>query len=147
MTPSLSDWAREWGIPLAALIDLAHRLTIPVNPVVEGISEAAATSRMRLDAARHGIWLGRNNRGVAFNETGQPVRFGLGNESAEMNKSSKSSDYIGIRPPNGIFVAREVKRPGWRYSGTEEEEAQLNFLTFISIMGGDAAFTTGEGSF
>jgi hypothetical protein len=64
----------------------------------------------------------------------------------------KSSDLIGIRPVSfggchfGQFVARECKAPGWEYTGTLREKAQLNFLEFIASMGGDACFCTGEGT-
>lgn len=142
----INDWARTWGVPPAAIADLAARLTLPAVAPVSGLSEAAVASRMRLEAGRKGIWLGRNNSGVAFNEKGQPVRFGLGNESSHINADFKSSDYLGLKPGTGQFIARETKESNWRYRGTDREEAQLNFLVFITTMGGDAAFCTGEGS-
>ena len=41
------------------------------------------------------------------------------------------------------FVAREVKAPGWVFTGTAREVAQLNFLELVTANGGDAKFTTG----
>jgi hypothetical protein len=76
---------------------------------------------------------------VAFDKTGRPVRFGLGNDSAKQNKVCKSSDLIGI-DNDGKFVSLEIKRPGWVYRGTVEEFAQLNWILFINAMGGRAKF-------
>jgi len=50
---------------------------------------------------------------------------------------------IGIKP-GGQFVSREVKRPGWRYTGTEREVAQLRWIEIVTALGGDAKFTTGD---
>jgi hypothetical protein len=70
-----------------------------------------------------------------------------------MNSAIKSSDLIGLQPVLitaqhvgsifGQFVAREVKGPRWRYAGTPREQAQLQFLTIVLSLGGDAKFTTG----
>ena len=89
-------------------------------------------------------------------ETGRMIRYGLCNDSAQLNKVIKSSDLVGIRPvvitPDmvghtvGQFVAREVKRPGWSYHGTDREVAQAAFGQKVLQMGGDFKFCTGEGS-
>jgi hypothetical protein len=46
----------------------------------------------------------------------------------------------------GQFMSREIKKEGWRYTGDEDEVAQLRWLELVVAYGGDACFTTGEGS-
>lgn len=120
------------------------------------MTEAAIQTLVRLEASRKGLVLWRNNVGVLTDERGVPVRFGLANDSAAVNRNIKSADLIGIRPllitPEhvghtiGQFVSREVKAAGWRYTGTPREAAQLRWAELVLGLGGDAAFATGEGS-
>lgn len=122
-----------------------------------GASESHAQSLIRLEAGELGIQLFRNNVGVLRDEAGRPVRYGLANDSAQLNAVLKSSDLIGWRPvvitPEmvgqtvAVFTARECKAPGWTYRGTEREVAQKRWLDMINHHGGDAAFATGRGSF
>lgn len=117
-------------------------------------AESDAYAPLRLAASREGARLWRNNNGAGKLENGSYIRWGLANESAAMNSMLKSSDLIGIRPvlvtPEhvgrtlGVFVSREVKRPGWSYRGGPREEAQKRWLDLVASLGGDAAFTTGE---
>lgn len=153
----LEAWAARWGVPHAALTELRDGLLgldyAGVQPLT-GASEAAVQANTRLAAAAAGGRLWRNNVG-AFTDpaTGAFVRFGLANESAQVNARLKSSDLIGIRPvlvrPEhvgrtiGQFVAREVKRGSWRFAGTDREMAQLAFLSLVLSLGGDARFTRG----
>ena len=119
-------------------------------------SEAEVQSIVRLEAARKGIRLYRNNVGAGKLENGAFIRWGLANDSAAVNDRLKSSDLIGIRAVQitpdmvgktiGVFVCRECKREGWVYTGNDEEEAQLRFLHLIRDLGGDAGFATGEGT-
>ena len=154
----LEQWAERWGISPAAIGALRAELvqsayTPPVQP---GESEAAVQTRIRLEASRTGVHLWRNNVGVAAAPDGSPVRYGLANDSKAVNRVLKSSDLIGLRPVKitpghvgntiGQFVAREVKRSGWNYSGTPREKAQLRFLGLVTGLGGDACFTTSEGT-
>lgn len=154
---TLHEWAAQWGISLAALTDLRTRMGAgDAPPLMTGTSEAAVLSQVRLEASRKGLRLWRNNVGGMYDENNRFVRFGLANESVQMNSVVKSGDLIGIRPvlicPQhvgrtiGQFVSRECKAGGWRYTGQGREPAQMSWAGIITTMGGDAAFTTGEGS-
>lgn len=150
-------WADAHGIPAAARRDYYARLAAPfphprADPSEER-SEAAVQSLLRLDAARQGGYLWRNNVGAATTDTGSFIRYGLANDSAKLNKVLKSSDLIGIKPvlirPEhvgtviGQFWSKEVKHSGWRYTGTDREAAQLRFIELVNGKGGDASFSTG----
>lgn len=156
-TNPLVDWAARWGVPPEALEDLARALGPTLSdPTHDGKSEAWAQSAVRLEAAQKGIALWRNNVGVLQDANGRPVRFGLANDSPEINRRIKSGDLIGIKPVLitpahvgqviGQFVSREVKRPGWQYKGEGREVAQQAWILHVLSKGGDAAFTTGPGS-
>jgi hypothetical protein len=157
----LDDWARAWAVPPAALADLKARVLglegTYVVAAAPGQSEAAVQAQVRLEASRKGLRLWRNNVGAFHDpETRTFVRFGLANDSEALNRVLKSGDLIGIRPrvvqPGdvgrlvGQFVSREVKRGGWRYTGSPREVAQLNWVNLVNSMGGDAAFCSAEGS-
>lgn len=153
---TLEEWAARWGLPPAALVELANSVIYqPDEPSSK--SEARVQSEVRLEAPHAGVYLFRNNVGAGKLESGNFVRFGLGNDSAPLNKALKSGDLIGIRKRMitqadvgryiGQFVSREVKRANWKYSGTAEENAQLRWATLINKQGGDALFVTGTGSF
>jgi hypothetical protein len=157
MTP-LSDWAQRWRIPPEAIKDLQNALTklTPDPKTQDGESEAAIQTRIRLEASLKGLRLWRNNVGAGYMDDGSFIRFGLANDSKQMNDSIKSHDLIGIRPVLiehhhvgkviGQFVSREVKAAGWRYTGSKREEAQLLWAQLIISMGGDACFANGEGT-
>lgn len=155
---NLDAWAAQWGVPAAAVADLRRRMgSVRTDPApCAGESEAAIQVRVRLEASRVGARLWRNNVGAGMLDDGSFIRWGLVNDSSQMNSRLKSSDLIGLRPvvvtPQmvgrrlGVFVAREVKHGSWKYSGTERERAQLRFLELVASLGGDAAFVIGEGS-
>lgn len=156
---TLNEWRRLYPEAAAALLS-----TVEVVPFVSGgdsgASEAWAQQQVRLRAAEQGALLWRNNVGAtmsrcpACGEKFQPVRYGLANDSAKLNAVIKSHDLIGIRPVTitlddvgsviGQFVSIECKRPGWRFTGTEEEEGQLRFATLIAERGGYTTFSTGD---
>ena len=157
------EWAAAWGVPMAAVEDLERRvglfgteLNSEMLAATEGKSESWAQSAVRLEAAQKGLQLFRNNVGALRDERGVPVRYGLGNDSPAVNQKIKSADLIGIRPrlitsadvgrTIGQFVSREMKAPGWHYTGTGREVAQLAWANLINAKGGDAAFATGPGS-
>lgn len=154
----LSDWALRWAVPYAAMADLQSRVLAlegnGVPGVIDGSSESAVQSRLRLAASRRGMRLWRNNVGAGYSEDGSFMRWGLANDSKQVNTVIKSGDLIGIRPivvqPTdvgkliGQFVSREVKHGSWKYSGTSREVAQLNWANLVNGLGGDAAFATSE---
>lgn len=118
--------------------------------------EASVQAAIRLEAARKGVLLWRNNVGALKREDGDGyVRFGLANDSVALNKQFKSGDLIGIRPvvihPQhvgltiGQFVSVEVKRPGWKFSGNDREAAQQRWIDLVLGAGGFAYFATQEG--
>lgn len=155
MNSAIVQWAIRHGVNAQALHELQYIFGMNGEHVApkQGVSEAAVQSCVRLEAARKGVRLFRNNVGVLKNERGTPVRYGLANDSVAVNKVIKSSDLIGWRPVavNGTtvaqFVARECKEAGWKYTGDERERAQLAWLQLVASSGGDAAFCTGEGTF
>jgi len=145
---NLYDWAKTWNISAMAINDLKNRMglrgTIPQLPH-EITTEAQVKKVVRLEGAQKGITLWSNNVGVAVDEQGRYIRYGLANDSKAMNMNVKSSDLIGIGP-DGLFYARETKRPGWHYTGTPREVAQLKFLQLVLSKGGNAEFATGKGT-
>jgi hypothetical protein len=155
---NLNQWAIRWGVTQQALDDLHATLGLDTAtetaPALEGKSEAAVVALARLAASKQGGRLWRNNSGAGYMTDGSFVRWGLCNESKEINAVIKSSDLIGVRPrivtPDmigqrvGVFWARECKEPGWRFTGTEREQAQLRFISLVTSLGGDAAFWNGS---
>lgn len=160
MTPAVMQWAVRHQISAQAIHELSAIFGLNSNHIMPagavGISESAVQSVVRLEAARKGVRLFRNNVGVLEDRRGVPVRYGLANDSSAVNKSIKSGDLIGWRTlfitPQMIgqciaqFVSRECKRVGWHYTGDDREQAQLAWAQLVAIGGGDAAFCTGEGT-
>lgn len=152
---TIHDWAREWGISPLALADLAGRLGAGVSTKgPSGMSEAGVQSRVRLAAAKQGIRAWRNNLGACYDENGNFIRYGLANDSKQVNERIKSGDLIGIKTVLitpvmvgsfiGQFWSRECKPGDWRYTGTDREIAQKAWAELIVSLGGDAAFTNGS---
>lgn len=159
----LHQWAIKWGVRIDALQDLQVQLgtlTIPEAAEASGPakSEAWAQSVVRLEASQKGVKLWRNNVGALFpKESKRLVRFGLANDSEQLNAQLKSGDLIGWRPvvitpamighTLGQFVSVECKEPGWQYTGTPHEAAQLAWANLVNSAGGFAVFAQGPGVF
>jgi hypothetical protein len=118
-------------------------------------SEAAVQQEIRLESARRGWRLWRNNNGACMDQQGRLIRYGLGNDSAKMNAEIKSSDLIGITPvvitqemvgqTVGVFTSIEVKREGWRYTGKGRELAQKRWIDLVVSLGGRWGFAACKG--
>ena len=117
-------------------------------------SEIVVQQRTRLAFADVGpMW--RNNVGACKDATGRQIRYGLGNDSAQLNKEIKSSDLIGITPVTawlhsaqawvtlGVFTALEIKASDWHQTpGDERAKAQAKFHQIVRDAGGFAGFVT-----
>lgn len=144
MSNVLEEWAFENKIPKKCIDNLRERFGVVLSRfhyTDEAGSESSLQNRIRLEEAKRGVRLFRNNSGVATDRHGRPVRYGLANDSSALNREVKSSDLIGI-DGEGKFVSLEVKRPGWVFRGTEREIAQLNWIVFVNCMGGRARFVS-----
>jgi len=153
---NLVEWAVKWNIPLAAVHDLQRSMGVEdfAPPATMGASEANVQSRVRIAASKRGDRLFRNNVGAGKQEDGSFLRWGLANESKEVNLKIKSGDLIGIRRvvitpamvghTIGQFWSCEVKAQGWRYTGTDRERAQKAWMDMVVSLGGLASFVTDE---
>lgn len=117
-------------------------------------SETVVQQRTRLAFADIGpMW--RNNVGACVDDTGRQIRYGLGNDSAQLNAVIKSSDLIGITPVTaflaseqrwvtlGVFTALEIKASGWHQRpGDDRATAQAKFHSIVRDAGGFAGFVT-----
>lgn len=97
------------------------------------------------------IW--RNNSGAYQDEFGRMVRYGLCNDSAQLNAVIKSSDLIGITPTLitpamvgyylGVFTAYECKPEGWKLTpGDKRGLAQAKFHDIVKQACGFAGFVS-----
>lgn len=160
MHSEVIQWAIRNHVSEHALAELRGIFNLDAPPLREHLyatfSESYTQSLVRLEAGRKGVKLWRNNVGVLPNENGVPVRYGLANDSKQLNATIKSGDLIGWRPlvitsahvghRIAQFVSRECKRPGWKYTGSDHERAQLRWAEAVTVDGGDACFVSGEGT-
>lgn len=157
----VQEWIARWVLPeqqAEALADLQIRL-MP-DPVHEYSadelrkSEAYATSVIRIEAGKRRVLMMRNNVGALQDAQGRWVRYGLMNESRQLNERIKSADWIALESFTvtplmvGMRLARplsiEVKHPGWRPGEDPEREgAQFAWQVLWESFGGRAVFATG----
>lgn len=159
---NIHTWATKWGITVECLRDLQITLGTFTPPLPEtnatyGKSEAFVQSAVRIEASQKGMKVWRNNVGALTPKgSSRPVRYGLANDSEQMNDILKSSDLIGICPTlitpqhvgrvMGIFDATECKEPGWQFNPTDPHEAaQWAFGRVVLAAGGNFRFVTGPG--
>ena len=112
---------------------------------------------VRMEADSLGHFLYRNQTGALQDKDGRWVRFGLANESKNLNKVLKSGDLIGIAPlviteamlgaTVGVFVSVEVKKPGWIFGASKQDEGQEAWREHITRNGGFATVIDNEGQF
>jgi hypothetical protein len=118
--------------------------------------ESAVQQRVRLELARLGALAWRNNSGACEDKTGRIIRYGLCNDSPQMNRSLASSDLIGVTPvvvtPDmvgrviGVFTAVECKHSDWHLTpGDKRAQAQLRFIQLVQSVGGIGGFVNDPG--
>lgn len=154
------EWAARNPDAAIELLDVIGVAMIPPAGEAAGNSEAWAQQQARLSIAQQGAMAWRNNVGATparcpdCGARQQPVRYGLANDSARLNRSVKSSDLI-LAIPRTItaadvgrviaqFGAVETKRPGWTYTGKDQEPGQAAWLALVNRLGGYAVFSTGD---
>ena len=165
---SYSDWARRHPAAAADLQEELGALPWPTNTDNTGKSEAWAQQQVRFTASRAGAMAWRNNVGATpaaikttcpkcqnrYQIKQQPVRYGLANDSMQLNESIKSHDLILAIPrlitPQMVgqtiaqFGSVEVKKPGWRYTGVGTEPGQALWGVLMHSIGAYSCFSTGE---
>lgn len=119
------------------------------------MSETDQQGLIRAYCARNGIQLERNNVGACRDENGRIIRYGIGNDSAQLQRRYKSSDLIGDY--QGRYMAVECKALGWTNpfpddaywkgkrstrKATDREFAQYTFLQHKRARGCIAFFAT-----
>jgi hypothetical protein len=115
--------------------------------------ESAVQTHTRLELARAGALVWRNNVGACEDKSGRIIRYGLCNESAQMNRALKSSDLVGVMPvvvtPDmvgktvGLFLAVECKQSDWHMTPSDQRAAaQLRYIELVRSVGGIGGFIT-----
>lgn len=154
------QWATTHPQAAAELAALLVAGSGPASGASPTDNEAKVQAAARLSIAQQGALSWRNNVGATpakcpkCNAPGQPVRYGLANDSTKLNKFIKSSDLILLIPRLitadmvgsriGQFGAVEMKAPGWTYKGKGREVAQAAWLSLVAAHGGYSSFSTGD---
>lgn len=161
------EWRQRW--PQAAAELEATMVTLPPDSQHFGKSEAWAQQQVRMKIARLGGCGWRNNVGASkakevhvcpkcsfkFEVKKPPIRWGLCNDSTQLNEKYKSGDVIAcipeiITPAHvghkfGRFWSFEIKKPGWQFNPNDPHEvAQASWGGLVQSLGGGATFSTGE---
>ena len=114
-------------------------------------SEEVNQQQIRLMIGAAGMTPMRNNVGACQDATGRLIRYGLMNDSHDLNERFKSSDLIVPRPmlvtqewvghTVGVFAAIECKESGWKLRpGNARGQAQQRFIDLVRAAGGFAGF-------
>lgn len=127
-------------------------------------SEAAVQTAIRVRAGELGVRLWRNNVGACTDANGRLIRYGLANDSAQMQKRLKSSDLSGWLPLEvttyaipatrrrvAVVLCVECKRSDWfegvadpmtthRDKFNDREEAQAKWIDMVREDGGISGF-------
>lgn len=114
-------------------------------------SEEVNQQQIRLDIGRAGMTPMRNNVGACQDQTGRLIRYGLMNDSHDVNERFKSSDLIVPRPllitPEwvgqvvGVFASVECKESNWKLTpGDKRGQAQERWHQLIRSYGGWSGF-------
>ena len=168
MINSFQDWTKRYPEAAAALLQIQRGTDTFVSKASES-AEGAAQQRARVNAAKQGGILWRNNVGAtkavehhtcpkcrfSFRVEKTPVRYGLCNDSQQLNKHFKSSDLIGIYPLTithsmvgsivGQFWAVEVKAPGTYINMNDQRiAAQANYGALVEQRCGKFQFSYGD---
>lgn len=121
------------------------------------MNETPVQQLVRLEAARMGMMLFRNNSGACRDDTGRLIRYGLGNDSEKVNKVFKSPDLVGFTPLQvtanmvgrkiAVFTGIDCKHSEWKQTKKfdDRETAQQAFFDVVLDGGGFAGFATGPG--
>lgn len=163
---NFDQWATMF--PDAAQVLVQHVMTghQPDLSFGHGASESARQQDIRMSLASQGAAVWRNNVGAiptrqvsqcprcqfSYEIKSDPLRYGICNDSPQINERFKSSDLIGIIPRRitpemvgttiGQFASIEVKERGWKYTGKGREAGQSNWITLINSKGGFACFAS-----
>lgn len=153
----IEQWAAKWGISAIAIAELRAMYVAEVLPAQQSDdpkdSEAYVQSECRLLAPKQGLLLFRNNVGALVDDRGVPVRYGLANDSKQLNEKIKSADLIGIRrvviTPQmvgstiGQFASIECKKRYWQPGEDRKREgAQKEWANLVGTWGGYARITS-----
>lgn len=92
--------------------------------MVSVMTESKLQSLVRMECARRGWHVWRNNVGVLVDARGRPIRYGLANDSTALNAALKSADLIGW-DSNGRFVSIECKSINGRVDPAQDAWRRL----------------------